>query len=89
MTYLKSMAKFHVLVVILFKNTELEAVANADVDNLHDIYVKTIAEKYSFEKRLIVKELRNNGILTILSSPQELSANSINKYLEIKAKQIV
>lgn len=89
MTYLKSIAKFHVLVVVFFKNTELEAVSNVDADNVHDIYVKTIAEKYSFEKKLIVKELRNNGILTILSSPEELSTNSINKYLEIKAKQIV
>ena len=89
MTYLKSIAKFHVLVVVFFKNTELEAVSNLDVDNVHDIYIKTIAEKYSFEKKLIVKELRNNGILTILSTPEELSTNSINKYLEIKAKQIV
>ncbi len=89
MTYLKSIAKFHVLVLVFFKNTELEAVADANVSQVYDIYVKTIAEKYSFEKKLIVKELRNNGILTILSSPQELTTNSINKYLEIKAKQIV
>lgn len=89
MTYLKSIAKFHVLVVILFKNMELEAVTQAEVHTVQDIYVKTIAEKYSFEKKLIAKELRNNGILTILTSPQELSTNSINKYLEIKAKQIV
>jgi len=34
----------------------------------------------------IARELRQHGIQTILSRPEDLSINSINKYLELKAK---
>jgi hypothetical protein len=56
-------------------------------DNVEDIYVKTIAEKFAYDKKLIVKGLAKHGIQSILSTPQELSINTINRYLELKAKQ--
>jgi hypothetical protein len=37
-------------------------------------------------KSRIAQELSQNGIHTILTRPEELSINSINKYLELKAK---
>jgi hypothetical protein len=55
--------------------------------NVEDIYIKTIAEKFTYDKKLIVKELTKYGIQTILSSPQNLTINTINRYLELKAKQ--
>jgi len=36
---------------------------------------------------LIVKELTKHGIQSILSKPQDLIINTINRYLELKAKQ--
>jgi len=33
--------------------------------------------------------LNRNGIQTILTKPKDLSINTINKYLEIKAKGIL
>lgn len=86
--YLKSLAKFHLLVVVFFENTELTALERVAVNNVNDVYLKTIAGKYSYEKKLIVKELRNHGILSILSTPENLTVNSINKYLEIKSKRL-
>ena len=54
-----------------------------------DVYIKTIAEKLAYEKRLIVKELEQNGIYSILTSPQNLTVNTINKYLELKSRGII
>jgi len=51
------------------------------------IYIKTIAEKFAYDKKLIVKELARHGIQSILSSPQNLTVNTINRYLELKARQ--
>jgi len=53
--------------------------------SINDIYVKTIAEKLMFEKKLIIKELKKYGIQSILTEPENLSVNTINKYLELKA----
>lgn len=85
--YLRSIAKHHLLLVVFFENTELTKLSQAEARSIEDIYVKTIADKFSYEKRLIVKELHKYGILSILSSPENLTVNSVNKYMEIKSRQ--
>jgi hypothetical protein len=59
------------------------------VHNVEDIYYKTIANKFAFEKKQIVKELQKHGIMSLLTAPQKLTANTINKYLELKERQVV
>lgn len=87
--YLVAMAKQHLLVVIFFENTELNAFASKKADTVHQIFEQTIAEKFIYEKKLIVNELQKYGIQTILTKPEELTVNTINKYLEIKARGII
>jgi uncharacterized protein (DUF58 family) len=87
--YLKQIAKQHLLVVIFFENTELKTVLTKNAENTFDIYYKTIAEKFESEKRLIIKELTACGIQSIYTAPQNLSVNTINKYLELKARGLV
>ena len=60
-----------------------------DAKNIEQVYIKTIAEKFAFEKRMIVKELMTYGILSVLTSPKGLTVNIINKYLELKARQAI
>lgn len=87
--YLRSIASHHLLLVVFFENTELHQLTISEAKSIEDVYVKTIAEKFAFEKRLIVKELMKHGILSILTSPQKLTINTINKYLELKARQAI
>ncbi|MCB0373416.1 MAG: DUF58 domain-containing protein [Muricauda sp.] len=87
--YILAIAKKHVLVVIFFENTELETLISSDAENLQAIYHKTIAEKFALEKRLMQRELQRHGIQTILTKPEELTINTINKYLEIKARGLI
>ncbi|MDP5231778.1 MAG: DUF58 domain-containing protein [Cellulophaga sp.] len=87
--FLTAIAKKHMLVVIFFENTELENLIAKDAEDLQSIYHKTIAEKFSLEKRLMQKELQQYGIQTILTKPEHLTVNTINKYLEIKARGIL
>jgi uncharacterized protein (DUF58 family) len=85
--FLKRISKFHLLLVVFFENTELETLSEKPAGNVEDIYIKTIAEKFAYDKKLIVKELTKHGIQSILSTPQNLTINTINRYLELKAKQ--
>ncbi len=87
--FLMAIAKKHMLVIILFENTELDELIKQDAEDLQSIYHKTIAEKFSYEKRLMVKELKNHGIHSILTTPEKLTINTINKYLEIKARGLL
>jgi uncharacterized protein (DUF58 family) len=87
MNYLRSIARHHLLLVVFFENTELQQLSGLQARNVEDVYIKTIAEKFAFEKRLIVKELRKHGILSVLTAPEQLTINAVNKYLELKARQ--
>lgn len=89
LNYLKAMAKGHVLVVIFFENTELSRLVEMNVKNKTDIFDQTIAQQFQYDKKLIVKELQQRGIQTILTTPENLTVNTINKYLEIKAKGLL
>jgi uncharacterized protein (DUF58 family) len=89
MPALKRMARYHLLLVVFFENTELRALTEKKVHKLEDIYIKTIAEKFAYEKRLMVKELHMNGILSILTTPENLTVNTVNKYLELKTRMSI
>ena len=54
-----------------------------------DYYQHTIAEKFEYEKRLIVSTLKQYGIYALLTSPQRLSVAVINKYLELKQRHVI
>ena len=89
MTALKKIAKYHLLLIVFFENTELKSLLERKTDSLEDIYIKTIAEKFAYEKRLMVKELHKNGIPSILTTPENLTVNTINKYLELKTRMSI
>ena len=85
--YLLGINKNHLLLVVFFKNTELEN-SLKDINNT-DIYEKTIIEKFVYEKQQIVLELNKHGIQTVLTRPEDLTVNTINKYLEIKSRGMI
>jgi len=51
--------------------------------------VKTMAEKFVYQKREIVRELQRNGIYTILTAPEDLTVETLNQYLRMKARGVV
>lgn len=85
--FLKKISQYHLLLVVFFENTELRKLSETPAEDVEGIYIKTIAEKFAYDKKLIAKELTKHGIQTILTAPQNLTVNTVNKYLEIKAKQ--
>ncbi|MDR2283285.1 MAG: DUF58 domain-containing protein [Sphingobacterium sp.] len=87
--YLRMLNKSHIVVVVVFKNTELFDLAREQAVKTIDIYNKIIAEKFVYEKNLIIQELTRNGLQTIYTAPEDLSINAINKYLEIKARGLI
>ena len=83
--YFISIARRHLLLIVFFRNRELsEMVEKTPVDN-KGIYTQVVAQQYESEKYLITKQLNNYGIQTILTYPEDLTVDTINKYLELKA----
>ncbi|WP_103070350.1 DUF58 domain-containing protein [Aquimarina sediminis] len=87
--FLQALAKKHLLVVIFFQNTELDHLIRQKAEDVLTIYDQTIAQQFAYDKKVMVKELQKHGIQTVLTAPENLTVNTINKYLEIKARGLL
>ena len=86
---LKRLAHYHLLMVVFFENTEIQTLIEKKAETTEEIYIKTIAQKYQYEKKRMVKELHQHGIIAVLTPPQNLTVNALNKYLELKNRQSI
>src|ERR1051325_2679752 len=86
---LRRINRMHLLVVIFFENSEVLDFTKKEVSNVEDIYHQTVAQKFAYEKDQIVQGLRQYGIQSILTRPEDLSINTINKYLELKSRGMI
>lgn len=86
---LRKINKNYLLMTVFFENTEISNAAEMEADTVGDIYLKTFAQKFTSEKQIMVKELRKHGIQSILTKPENLSVNTINKYLELKSRGMI
>lgn len=86
---LRRINNLHLLVVIFFTNTEIEDFTKQTCTNTEEIYYQTVAQKFINEKSKMVQKLKQYGIQAILTRPEELSVNTVNKYLELKARGLI
>ena len=84
--YLRAIAKNHLLLVVFFQNTELNKLFEQKAVTVENVYDKVIAEKFMYEKKQIANELKKYGIQSVLTKPQNLTGDTINKYLELKSR---
>lgn len=87
--YIRKMATQHLVVVVFFENTELKDLLAMRPEDTFQIYEQTIAQKFDYEKRQITKELQQYGILSVYTTPEQLTVNTLNKYLEIKTRGLI
>lgn len=85
--FLRMLARKHLLLVVFFENPQLKELTEGDADDVEGVYIKTIAQRFVLEKKFIVKELQQHGIMTLLTEPRQLTIQAVNKYLELKSKQ--
>ena len=89
LAYLQQLNRQHRLLVVFFEDADLKAYIESPARDTEDYYRHVIAEKFAFEKRLIVSTLKQNGIYSLLTTPENLSIDVINKYLEMKSRQLL
>ena len=89
LAYLKLLSRWHRVLVVFFEDAEMKAYIRSPKQSTEDYYRHVIAEKFVYEKRMIVSTLRRQGIYSLLTTPESLSVDVINKYLEMKQRQIL
>jgi uncharacterized protein (DUF58 family) len=89
LNYLRQLARRHAVLTIFFENAELKALAERRPRTGEDYFRQVAAEKFIFEKQHVTTHLRRHGIYSLLTSPDRLPIDVINKYLEMKARKII
>jgi uncharacterized protein (DUF58 family) len=86
---LRKLNRLHLLCVIFFENTELTALRGKPAATADDIYLQAVAFKMADDQLSIVQQLQQFGIQSLLTRPEDLSLNSVNKYLELKSRGLI
>ncbi len=87
--YLKAIAQYHLVLVVFFENSEIVEFVNQPAGNLREVYSNTIGKHFLSQNQLILKELLKSGIQGLITQPHLLSIETINKYIQIKRKQMI
>jgi uncharacterized protein (DUF58 family) len=87
--FLRQLSHRHKVLVVFFEDSDLNTYVDTPSTNTEAYFRHVIAEKYVHEKRLIVNTLRQYGIYSLLTTPDKLSIDVINRYLEMKAQQLI
>lgn len=86
---LRKINKQHLLVVVFFENTEISEFASKPAESIEDIYSQVTAEEYAYNKMQLTQQLKQFGIMSILTKPEHLTVATINKYLELKSRGLI
>ncbi len=83
--FLQQIAHRHRLLVVFFDDVELQQFIDSPAHTAEECCQHEVAEKFAAEKQLISATLRQYGILSLLTTPQELTINVINRYLAVRS----
>ena len=83
--FLQQIARRHRLLVVFFEDTEIADFIDRKPLSEEERCQQEVAEKFVGEKQLICATLRQHGILSLLTPPQQLTVNTVNRYLAIRS----
>ncbi len=79
----------HLVVLVLLTHPELDALAVREPRSVDEMFTSTAAQEMLDRRRAAVVQLRQQGVLVVETSPAEVGAAAISKYLEVKARGLL
>jgi uncharacterized protein (DUF58 family) len=79
----------HLVVLVLLEHPELDALAAREPKNIEEMFASTAAQEMLERRRETIVKLRQQGVLVVETTPADVGANAISKYLEVKAQGLL
>lgn len=76
----------HLVVLVLLKHPELEALAASTPTKRDEMFHATAAQEMLERRREAIAQLERQGVLIVETTAEQIGVNTINKYLEVKAQ---
>lgn len=79
----------HLPLFVLLRDTDIDDFMQAPSESALDLYTKGAVAELLRWRQGLMRDLRSSGALVLDAAPKALTANLINRYLEIKARQLL
>lgn len=89
LTMLRLMRGQHLPLCLTFRDTNVEKLARAWEPTVRGVYTQAVAQDLARERTQLLRDLTRQGAHVLDTLPEELSIQSVNKYLELKARQLL
>lgn len=86
---LSRVAQHHLVLFVALRDPLLDGLAHADPRAIGDVGRSVVAFDMLRERELVLKRLQREGVLTLDTTPSRLSSRLINRYLEIKKRELI
>ena len=83
------LSRRHFVLLILMQDNLLSLHANQKTTNLNDLYVKAASREMILQRNNAISKLRHYNVNVLDVLPQELTGPLINKYLELKMRNLL
>jgi uncharacterized protein (DUF58 family) len=84
-----AMSGKHLVLVTIMEQTELRQIARARPQNEHEMYRYSAALEIVQRRDLLLRQLRQQAVLTVETPPHGLTTALINQYLEVKERSLL
>ncbi len=81
--------RHHLTLFVTMSDAGVSALTRAQPASIGDVYTRTVAEQMLDERGQVLQTLGAHGILTLDVPADQLSLKVVNRYLELKAKQVL
>ena len=79
----------HLPLVVTLRDDRLDALARARPEEARQAYERAVATDLLAQRRLALAGLRAGGALVLDAAPRDLTVETVNRYLEIKARAML
>jgi uncharacterized protein (DUF58 family) len=79
----------HLVVLVLLKHPELEALAASTPENAEAMFHAAAAQEMLERRRETIVQLERQGVLIVETTAAEVGVQAVSKYLEVKAEGLL
>lgn len=88
-TYMRLLRPVHLPLCVALQDNQVVTASRRPSETAAQMYERTVALDLLAERKRILDSLHKLGALVLDSPPEELSVNVVNRYLELKARQML
>lgn len=86
---LERLAGRHLVVFVAVQNPGIAAVGESRPDSVRDVARSVVAADFLRERRVVLRRLARMGIQAIDANPDRISPELVNRYLDIKRRELI